>query len=42
MVKFLKFQILFKFIDRCWYKINTKHENVFSISLESEQKQDRA
>ena len=30
-----------QFIYRYWNQVHTKHENLFSIWLESEQKQDR-
>ena len=35
------FTVSFKLIYRYWNQVNTKHENLFSISLESEEKQGR-
>ena len=37
----MQFNLSFEFIFRHWNQVYTKHENSFSISLESEQKQGR-
>ena len=37
----MQFTLSFKFIYRYWNQIHTKHGILFSISLETEQKQDR-
>ena len=35
------FTVSFEFVYRCWNQLHAKYENLFSISLESEQKQGR-
>ena len=37
----MQFNLSFEFIYRYWNQVHTKHENLFSISLESDQKQGR-
>ena len=37
----MQFTTSFEFIYRYWNQVRTKHENLFSLSLESEQKQGR-
>ena len=37
----MQFTVSFEFICKYWNQVSTKHENLVSISLESEQKQDR-
>ena len=35
----MQFRMSFEFVYRHWNQAHTKHENLFSISLETEQKQ---
>ena len=37
----MQFTVSFEFIYEYWNQVQTKHENLLSISLESEQKQGR-
>ena len=37
----MQFTVSFEFIYRYWNQVHTKHGNLFSISLETEQKQGR-
>ena len=37
----MKFTVSFEFIYRYWNQVHTKHEKLFSISLESKEKQGR-
>ena len=37
----MQFTVPFDFIYRYWNQVHTKHENLFSISMESEQKHGR-
>ena len=37
----MQFAVSFEFIFKYWNQVHTKHENLFSISLESEEKQSR-
>ena len=37
----MQFNLSFEFIYKYWNQVYTKHENLFSISLESERKQGR-
>ena len=35
----MQFRMSFEFVYGHWSQVHTKHENLFSISLETEQKQ---